>query len=303
MAVNKFDNSMLDAGTTGTTANKLLQLDGSAKIPAVDGSLLTGIPSSFTKSSSDPVIATNPSGGVGTIWVNTTSGEVYCCTDATAGENVWTNIGAGTGNVEPWNFPGETYGYCQGSGSPPAKQNVIDKWSFTSQLNAVDVGNLTGGNTYGPTTWSDFDRGYGWTGCVGFVTGWTYKDNIEKFSYSSDGNSIDVCNMFLAGGNRSSCNSADYGYAMGGNAPAYSNQMQKFSMVSGANGTDVGNLVVGVQNLGSPDASSTTYGYTTGGQAPAKVDHIQKRVFASDGDASDIANLTEAKYWGAKAHV
>ena len=78
MAVNKFDNSMFDANTIGTSANQLLQLDGSAKIPAVDGSLLTGIPVSFTKSSSDPVIATNPSGGVGTIWVNTTSGEVYC---------------------------------------------------------------------------------------------------------------------------------------------------------------------------------------------------------------------------------
>ncbi|SVC68196.1 uncharacterized protein METZ01_LOCUS321050, partial [marine metagenome] len=61
MAVNKFDNSMFDAGTIGTTANKLLQLDGSTKIPAVDGSLLTGIPSSFTKSASDPVVTTNPS--------------------------------------------------------------------------------------------------------------------------------------------------------------------------------------------------------------------------------------------------
>ena len=54
MAVNKFDNSMFDAGTIGTTANKLLQMDGSAKIPAVDGSLLTGIPSPFTTSASDP---------------------------------------------------------------------------------------------------------------------------------------------------------------------------------------------------------------------------------------------------------
>ena len=75
MAVNKFDNSMLDANTIGTTANKLLQLDGSTKIPAVDGSLLTGIPASFTKSASDPVITTNPAGGVGSLWANTTSGE------------------------------------------------------------------------------------------------------------------------------------------------------------------------------------------------------------------------------------
>ena len=50
---------------TGTTANKLVLLDGSGKIPAVDGSLLTGIVGA-TKSTSNPAIDTNPSGGVGT---------------------------------------------------------------------------------------------------------------------------------------------------------------------------------------------------------------------------------------------
>ena len=141
MAVNKFDNSMFDAGTIGTTANKLLQLDGSTKIPAVDGSLLTGIPSSFTKSASDPIISTNPSGGVGTIWVNTTSGETYCCTDATAGENVWKNIGAGSGDIQPISHAqGNNYGYCQaGTGSC----NIISKYSFTVDGNDVDVADLS----------------------------------------------------------------------------------------------------------------------------------------------------------------
>ena len=67
MAVNKFDNSMLDANTIGTSANQLLQLDSNTKYPAADGSLLTGIPSPFTASASDPTISTNPSGGVGKI--------------------------------------------------------------------------------------------------------------------------------------------------------------------------------------------------------------------------------------------
>ena len=105
MAVNKFDNSMFDAGTIGTTANKLVQLDGSAKIPTVDGSQLTGV-TEFTTSTSDPVISTNPSGGVGSLWYNKTGGEMYICTDATAGENVWTNVGAGTDDVAPWYYGG-----------------------------------------------------------------------------------------------------------------------------------------------------------------------------------------------------
>ena len=53
----------------------------------------------ITKSASDPLITTNPAGGLGTIWLNTTSGELFSCTDATADDNIWTNTGEGTGNV------------------------------------------------------------------------------------------------------------------------------------------------------------------------------------------------------------
>ena len=52
-----------------------------------------------TVSASDPAVDTNPADGVGTIFVNSTSGEMYICTDATAGENAWTNVGVGTGNI------------------------------------------------------------------------------------------------------------------------------------------------------------------------------------------------------------
>ena len=59
-----------------------------------DGSNLTGI---ITKSSSDPTASTNPAGGVGTVYLNTTSGQMYSCTDASSGANHWTNIGDGAG--------------------------------------------------------------------------------------------------------------------------------------------------------------------------------------------------------------
>jgi len=53
----------------------------------------------ITKSSSDPTVSTNPSGGVGTVWANTTSGEMFVCTNATAGSNIWVNVGEGAGGV------------------------------------------------------------------------------------------------------------------------------------------------------------------------------------------------------------
>lgn len=54
-----------------------------------------------TVSSSDPSVTSNPASGVGHVWVNSTSGETYVLTNATANANVWTNIGEGTGAVEP----------------------------------------------------------------------------------------------------------------------------------------------------------------------------------------------------------
>ena len=45
--------------------------------------------SAATLDASNPAIDTNPTDGVGTKWVNTTSGQIFICTDATAGENIW----------------------------------------------------------------------------------------------------------------------------------------------------------------------------------------------------------------------
>ena len=108
MALTKVDISLME--NTGTTANKLLVYDGSGNLPAVDGSQITNVATGITESSSDPTISTNPSGGVGTEWCNTTSGEMYICTDATAGANVWTNVGAGSGNIAPAYWLAENYG-------------------------------------------------------------------------------------------------------------------------------------------------------------------------------------------------
>ena len=128
---------------TGTTANKIVKLDGNAKLPAVDGSLITNVPGA-TKNSSDPTISTNPSGGVGTEWHNTTSGEAYICTDATAGKNKWISIGGGSGDIEIYSFQGTVSGYtCGGYKGSSNDTDIIDRFFFSSDGDATDVGNLT----------------------------------------------------------------------------------------------------------------------------------------------------------------
>ena len=118
-AGNTFDDGVITAsevtglGTAATTDSTDYATAGqgtlaaSALQPTGDGSGLTGIASSMatltdaTVSASDPSVTSNPASGVGHVWVNSTSGETYVLTNATANANVWTNIGEGTGAVEP----------------------------------------------------------------------------------------------------------------------------------------------------------------------------------------------------------
>ena len=96
------------------TAAKIVSLDAAkltGNLPAMDGSALTNITSlgEMTKSSSDPTHTTNPSGGVGTVWVNNSDGKMYICTDATTNANIWKNVGdggggAGGGGSEPAHY-------------------------------------------------------------------------------------------------------------------------------------------------------------------------------------------------------
>ena len=93
---------------TGTVADARLSTVSSSKLsgalPAISGASLTNLPSEITKSGSNPTGTTNPSGGVGTIFLNTATGEMYSCTDATTNANVWTNVGDGSG-AEPYVLP------------------------------------------------------------------------------------------------------------------------------------------------------------------------------------------------------
>ena len=128
---------------TGTTTGKVLVLDGSGNMPAIAAGSMTGADTA-TKSASDPTISTNPSTGLGTKWINTTTGSIFILTDATAGENVWTNTGGTSGNVAPHYFQGTNYGYKYGSYPPAANRSLgYDRVSLTTDGNGTDVGDLT----------------------------------------------------------------------------------------------------------------------------------------------------------------
>jgi hypothetical protein len=88
-----------------------------------------------------------------------------------------------------------TYGYTMGGGTiGHGRGNIIDKFSFASDGNATDVGDMLQ-NTQRTFGIASTTHGYGcggtnptWPGTPSYHPVWT---DIEKFSFATDGNSVD----------------------------------------------------------------------------------------------------------------
>ncbi len=279
-----------DAKIGGMAANKL-----SGALPAVDGSALTNLPAGVTKNASDPAIDTNPSGGVGTIWANTTSGEMYVLTDATTDENVWFNVGAGTGDVAPYSFQGTISGYTAGGRTNGSVDiNPIDKFSLVTDGNATDVGDLTTGRRGNAGSQSS-THGYA---AGGTNTGNSVVTTIDKYSFSVDGNASTVGNLTLRRTDQAGQSSSTHGYASGGQfgpTATFYDIIDKFSFVSEGTATDVGDLTRAAGE--SPGGhSSETHGYTSGGYITAGDSNVIDRFsFSVDGNATDVGDMSSAR--------
>jgi len=286
MALTKIDISLME--NTGTTANKLLVYDGSGNLPVVDGSQLTGISTGITESSSNPTISTNPSGGVGTEWCNTTTGEVFICTDATAGSNVWTNVGGGSGNI-PFLAAGTLNGYFAGSFG-------IDKVSFASSTaNASDHGDLTSARNRAAGASSNT---HGYT-----MSGWTGSANvniIDKFAFGNSANATDVGDVTVARRNQQGAGSSTHGYCVGGRNGGLNTTIDKVSYSTDGNATDVGDLTNASEHM--IGSSSETHGYAAGGHnnSPGPTT-VRKFSFVSGGNSTNAGSLAQIA-WGGGGH-
>ena len=280
---------------TGTTANKIVKLDGNAKLPAVDGSLITNVPGA-TKNSSDPTASTNPSGGVGTEWHNTTSGEVYICTDATAGANVWTNVGEGSGNIAPYSHAGESYGFSvMGHNPPSGRIDTINKFSFASDNNASDHGDAThGANALsGSSSKTHGFHAGGWDASNSNQS----SNRMGKFAFSSNTIGTDHGDLTAAIVNGVGCSSETHGYHASGSLQSSNSpqaDIQKYAFTSNTTAADVGDLHVTCDN--GSTASSPTQGFVAGGSSNGSgqniVSTIRKWTFASDGNSVGHGDLS-----------
>ena len=135
-----------------------------------------------------------------------------------------------------------------------ALTNVIQKFPFSSDTNATDVGDLAAGSDASPTSppsapgiyslgcnLSSFTNGYLAGGKTTFPLGTI--DFIQKFPFATDENAVDHGGTLIAGNyTRSGSSSYEHGYVtgLGGSIPDVT--IQRFSFAASANAADVGDL-------------------------------------------------------------
>ena len=164
-------------------------------LPAIDGSNLTGV-SGVTKNASDPAIDTNPSGGLGQLFLNTTSGEMYVCTDATTDANVWTNVGPGTGAILPlpdyYGPRGLTGGGDLNVVANYAGAAYIEYMTIQTTGNAAHFGDFHGPGRDAIDSTSNGTRGL-WLG--GYQGGAVVNNDIDYVTCATIGNAADFGNL------------------------------------------------------------------------------------------------------------
>lgn len=199
-----------------------------------------------------------------------------------------------------YSFQGSVSGYNSGGSiGPPSIRNVIQKFSFTSDGNSTDVGDLTA-TRYGSGGQSSSNDGYTSGGSTTAPISVT-SNVIDKFPFAADANATDVGDLTLArvfvAGHSSSTN----GYTSGGRETS-TNAIDKFPFAVDANATDVGDLIADLGTGGiryeHAGHSSTDYGYIGGGlELPGGnyTNAIQKFSFTIDGNSTDVGDLTVAR--------
>jgi hypothetical protein len=189
-------------------------------------------------------------------------------------------------------FQGTTAGYTAGGYSYPVRYQKIDKYSFASDGNATNLGNLLTTAKSNAVGCVNFD-------IAGYVAGGkeppnTTTNDIEKFLFASEGATTDVGDLTTLAVNASGASSSQSGYTAGGHEPA-TTTIDKFPFASDANATDVGDLLTGGNY--SVGQSSTTNGYSSGVVPSSNT--IEKYPFATDANATDVGDLTQARFRGA----
>ena len=279
---------VVDSMITGTISAS--KLDGA--LPAINGANLTGVGDGVLKGGNDPAIDTNPAAGVGAVWLNTSSGEMFVCTDATTDANVWTNVGGGVDGVAPASWYGNT-GIVQGGSTANNNHYVTDisSWNITTLGNASDWGfDNTQGRRHG-VSMSDASR----IVSMGGIWGWsTFYNTIDYITVASAANAQSFGNAIRSDAAFGGASDGVRGVAAGDYAS--SGDIQYVTIQTPGNAIDFGaNLVVaGYQMSGQSNGTRGVFcgGLRTG--SSTKMDYVTIQTAGTCTEFGDVAEYNTA---------
>ena len=270
----------------------------------------------ITRDANDPAIDTNPSRGVGTLWLNTTSGCLFACTDATTDANVWVNIAnCTTDNIN--SSVGEAWIQGGINGGVPQTGNLI-YFSLSSDSHQV-VGT--------PTSWggiSPLNTGVDGTAAVassteGFFLGCHLggsigiQDITQKFSFASatdSANPVTFTHVGDSGGAFFSNNSSGSGvsdvsggngYVRGGRDSTGGFTITATRKIQFSTGTVISNVASLTQaTTDITGNANSTFALWMGGNKQqigqvSSLDNVDRFSFASDSQEFDHATLAESR--------
>lgn len=266
-------------------------------LPALNGEAITGlnIPAAVdvTTSSANPTVTENKP--LGSLWVNSTTGDMFIITDTTTDQNVWINVGVGTEDVVyiPWTFGGTVSGYM--AGGYPYTSTDIESISFTSDGNSVTVsGSLTSSpnGSYAHANASSTTHGYL---AGGFGPG--NLDKVDKYNFSTNNNMVTVANLSVANDDPTGNNSETHGYSANGRVGgSRTNSIEKYAFASDSTTSGHGTTVVA--SMSQSGQSSTTHGYTSGGHdGTGSISSIDQYSFASDNQGVSYTTMTANEFY------
>ena len=167
---------------TSVTFTPALDLDDEVQlIMGVSASSAAGASSlaslsDTTVATTNPLLTSNPS-AVGYVWVNSTSGNVYVCTDITTDNNVWINTGVGTTGVSPFTGTGGTESTYSSGGINYKVHTFTSSGTFTTageSAGSVSVLAVAGGGGGGSTRGGGGGAGGYLSGTLSVAAGQSY---------------------------------------------------------------------------------------------------------------------------------
>lgn len=199
---------------------------------------------------------------------------------------------------------GTSFGFALGGILPPnTVYSDIDKFPFSSDVNASDVGDLARSNRAGAGTQSTthgYHSGGEW---AGFVEPKAVTSATEKFPLTAPSiSSTSVNNLTVARYRAAGVSSGVAGYAVAGHSTVYLpgvsfTAVDKFPFAADAYVSYVGEIGSNIAG-GHGGVSSAISGYATGGLSPplaAAISTIQRFNFATDGNLNSVGDLTQAR--------